>query len=282
MSAALFENRKLLIVTKHGKEAVLAPKLEKALGVRCIAASSFDTDTLGTFSGETERPGDALTVLRTKCRSGMQLEGYDLALASEGSFGAHPTIFFATADEELLMLIDTKNNLEITSRVISLETNFNATVIHNRSELEKFLELCKFPSHAVLLKKSPYDCTDMVKGIHDHSTLYEVYERLKDKEGAVYIETDMRAIHNPSRMHVIGQAADKLIEKIASCCPECACPGFGMTSATAGLPCAACGHPTKSTLYHTYCCQKCLHAEKKWYPRGIIKEEPEYCDLCNP
>ncbi|WP_159800460.1 DUF6671 family protein [Flavobacterium sp. MK4S-17] len=280
--SGLFKNRKLLIVTKHGKEAVLAPKLEKALNVKCMVASSFDTDMLGTFSGERERPGDALTVLREKCKRGMEEEGFDLALSSEGSFGSHPNIFFASADEEMLMLIDTKNNLEITTRVISLETNFNAATINNHPELVRFLELCKFPSHAVILKKSQYDYTDMVKGITDYDTLYKAYDFLKGKGGCAFIETDMRAMHNPSRMLVIGQAADKLIEKIANECPECSCPGFGMTSARPGLPCSRCGHPTKSTLYHIYCCQKCQCCENRWYPRGIIKEEPEYCDFCNP
>lgn len=36
----------------------------------------------------------------------MELTGADLALVSEGSFGAHPTAFFLPANEEWLVLLD--------------------------------------------------------------------------------------------------------------------------------------------------------------------------------
>lgn len=51
----LFENRNLLIVTKHGKEEVLKPLLEQALIVKCSISDEFDTDFFGTFSGEIAR-----------------------------------------------------------------------------------------------------------------------------------------------------------------------------------------------------------------------------------
>lgn len=44
-----FSGRRLLIVTKHQKEEVIAPLLEKALGVSCFVSKDFDTDSLGTF-----------------------------------------------------------------------------------------------------------------------------------------------------------------------------------------------------------------------------------------
>jgi len=47
----MFERRRLIIATKHQKEQVIAPLLENTLGVSCFIDESFDTDTLGTFSG---------------------------------------------------------------------------------------------------------------------------------------------------------------------------------------------------------------------------------------
>ena len=66
-----FSGRRLLIVTKHEKEAIIAPLLEEALGVTCFVTKEFDTDSLGTFSGEIARKDDALTTLRKKCWEGM-------------------------------------------------------------------------------------------------------------------------------------------------------------------------------------------------------------------
>ena len=54
----MFEGRKLLIATKHKKEIVIAPILEKELGVTCFVAPDLDTDELGTFTGEVERRDD--------------------------------------------------------------------------------------------------------------------------------------------------------------------------------------------------------------------------------
>lgn len=44
----------------HGKENVLSPILEKALGVETIVPESFNTDLYGTFSGEIPRKMDPI------------------------------------------------------------------------------------------------------------------------------------------------------------------------------------------------------------------------------
>ena len=163
-----FSGRRLLIVTKHEKEAVLAPLLEEALGVTCFVAKDFDTDSLGTFSGEIARKDDALTTLRNKCWEGMKLEGFDLAVATEGSFGNHPTVFFAPANDELIMLVDQKHNLEIVERILSMETNFDSSELHTRDELKAFLDKVQFPSHGVILKDAAENWTKIYKGITDY------------------------------------------------------------------------------------------------------------------
>lgn len=52
-----FQGRDWVIATRHGKEAVLAPILENALGLRITVPPDLDTDVLGTFSGEVPRLG---------------------------------------------------------------------------------------------------------------------------------------------------------------------------------------------------------------------------------
>lgn len=278
----MFAGRKLLIVTKHGKEQVLAPLLEQALGVKCIVADGFDTDKLGTFTGEVEREDDALMTLRRKCHEGMQAFGCDLAVASEGSFGPHPSVFFAAADDELVMLVDKHNNLEIVSRELSLETNFSSAEIHNAEQLEKFIALASFPSHAVIIRESRDSNRNIVKGITDKDQLLKLNEEYLEKYGRYTIETDMRAMFNPKRMGVIAKAAEKLVEKINSLCPQCSLPGFGVTEVRKGLPCQLCGFGTASTLSHIYTCAGCNYTEEKLYPNGVQAEDPMYCDICNP
>ncbi|MBE99675.1 DUF6671 family protein [Flavobacterium coralii] len=278
----MFSNRTLLIVTKHRKEQVLAPLFEKALGVKCIVADKYDTDALGTFSGETERKDDAYTTARKKCHEAMDLYGCDLAIASEGSFGPHPAIFMAPADDELVLFIDRKNGLEIYARELSLNTNFNASEINNREELDAFLNRVKFPSHGVIVKKEQHNTEGMVKGITSPDLLYPLFDGLLGQNGSVFLETDMRAMHNPTRMEVIATAARKLAAKISSLCPQCSTPGFDITAAEPGLPCGQCRYPTASVLRYVYSCSKCSYTKEELYPHNKKYEDPMYCDMCNP
>jgi hypothetical protein len=278
----MFKGRTLIIATKHKKEKVIAPILEKELGVKCIVLPDLDTDQLGTFTGEIERKDDPLTTARNKCQLAMESANCDLSIANEGSFGPHPHIFFIPADDEILLLVDKKNNLEISASLLSTETNFNQAEIKTEEELWTFAHEAQFPSHGLILRKAKNDFTDVVKNITSFDQLSYVFNRLISSFGKAYIETDMRAMYNPLRMKVISHATLRLIEKIKSCCPNCNMPGFGIVSAKKGLPCQWCTSPTKSILSYVYQCQRCTFSKEEKYPHGKIAEDPMYCDVCNP
>ena len=278
----MFKGRNLLIATKHEKEKVIAPILERELGVKCFLTSDLDTDELGTFTGEVERKEDAIATARKKCLMAMELANCDLAIASEGSFGSHPTIFFAHADDELLLFFDKKNDLEISARELSLETNFNGSKIKTEKELQEFADHSNFPSHGLIIRKSKEDLGDIVKGITTEEQLNQAFDALISQYGTAYVETDMRAMYNPTRMKVIEKATVKLVDKIKSLCPNCETPGFGIVDRKEGLPCEQCHFPTRSTLSYHYSCPKCNFAKEDQYPNGKKFEEPMYCDFCNP
>lgn len=278
----IFKNRNLIIATKHKKESVIAPILEDKLGVRCFVDDEFDTDAFGTFSGEIEREKDALETIRLKCLAAMDKNNCDLAVASEGSFGPHPSIYFANADDELIMLIDKKNNLEIIAREISLETNFNAKLIRNKAELLDFTTTVCFPSHALIIKNNQNDYSFIRKGIKDETLLVSYFEYCCKTFGQAYIETDMRAMFNPTRMKVIESAVNKLIQNIESTCPQCSKPGFVITDVISGLPCELCNFPTNSMLFHKLTCSTCGFQENKKFPHGKEFEDPMFCNRCNP
>lgn len=278
----LFFGRELLIATKHRKEKAIAPLLEEVLGVKSFTVEDFDTDVLGTFTGEVERKEDPLTTARNKCMLGMQLYNCDLVIASEGSFGPHPSLLFVHADDEILMLIDKKNDLEISVRELSIETNFNGREVSTTKELTEFANLAKFPSHGLIIRKAKGDFSEITKGITDWEKLENTFRQYLEKYGAVYVETDMRAMYNPTRMRVIEKATKKLIDKINSCCPECNTPGFGISIAKMGLPCLLCNFPTRSVLSYLYSCQKCAYTKEDLYPNKKTFEDPMYCDICNP
>ena len=278
----MFENRTLLIVTKHKKEEVIAPIFEKHLGVKTIVATDFDTDLLGTFTGEIERKNTPLETAKQKCLLAMQQYNCDMAIASEGSFGPHPSYYFINADDEFLFFIDTKNNLEIFDREISVNTNFNGEEIGTRKELISFAENAKFPEHALILRNAKDENTEIIKGINNMQTLLQCFDTMAEKYGKVYVETDMRAMHNPSRMKVIESLTEKLIAKINSCCSQCNARGFSVSGVSGGLPCNLCGLPTKTPKYNVYNCKKCNYSKTEIIDPNKLLEDPMFCNNCNP
>jgi hypothetical protein len=278
----IFAGRNLLIATKHKKEKVIAPVLEKELGVVCIVSENFDTDTFGTFSGEIDRKDDPLATVRNKCLQAMELVNCDLAIASEGSFGAHQTLFFVPADDELVYLVDKKNNIEVWGRELSTRTNFSGIMIESETDLMEFADMVSFPSHGLIIKKAQEDNTEIVKGICNKQELLAHFDYFITKYGKAFIETDMRAMYNPTRMNIIEKATKNLIVKLINFCPNCDTPGFSITEVKAGLPCTRCKFPTRSTLAHIYECKKCSNKNEVLYPHKKYVEEPTFCDICNP
>lgn len=277
-----FKGRRLAVVSKHRKELAISPVMDSGLGVSSFAATAFDTDLLGTFTGEVPRKDDPLTTLRRKCLAGMHLHGCDLGIASEGSFGPHPVIPFVTSDEELLILIDAKNDLQLVHRELSTDTNFSGAEVGTPEELSAFAEKALFPSHALILRDVKEGVRAIEKGIRDWDMLIRHFHSIRTAHGTVYAETDMRAMHNPTRMRVIGQAAKGLLEKLQSHCPLCDSPGFLATDRIQGLPCSLCGSPTRSVQTLVFTCGKCGHGENRPRPDGRTEEDPMYCDWCNP
>ena len=136
----MFNGRQLLIATRHGKEQVIRPILENSLSVHCIISSDIDTDLFGTFTGELPRKDSPVETLRKKCLYAMEQTGADLAVASEGSFGQHPQLYMLSANEEWMIIVDKRNQLEIIARELSAYTNFSGQYVHSREELEQFAQ----------------------------------------------------------------------------------------------------------------------------------------------
>lgn len=279
---SLFKNRDLVIAGIHGKEIVMAPLLEMELGVKCFTNKKFNTDALGTFTGDIERELSPFDTLRKKCLKAMEWAGCTLGVASEGTFGPHPQIGLIPSDTEMVILIDTVNNLEITASWISTNTNLGAIETNDFDELKKFALQSGFPSHGIILRPSEKVFVDMRKGINDWQLLLAEFLRMENKYGKVYAETDMRAMMNPTRMEVIETATAELIKRVKSVCPICAMPGFTVANSKPGLQCNSCGFPTRSALIHVYKCQSCGHIKEQLYPNQKTNEDPMYCDHCNP
>jgi len=283
---SLFAGRIAVIATMHKKEAAIAPILESELGVQCIVPNNFNTDTFGTFTRDIARPADQIATARLKAKKALEITGATIASASEGSFAPHPDLPFIASNREIVVFIDTVNQLEIVGQEISTETNFNSQSVRTIEEAELFARKIGFPSHGlvVMLDADSSDEAEIFKGINTEEKLRETVTFALNKSaiGKVHIETDMRALYNPTRMQNIAKATRNLIQKIHQICPNCACPGFDAIEQRRGLPCGLCNLPTSAIRSIVYQCQRCSFRQEKLFPHGVKVADPAQCMYCNP
>lgn len=266
----------------HKKEQVIAPIVERELGLQLIIPDQFNTDVYGTFTNEIERVGDQLQAARKKLEKAMEQTGLTIGLASEGSFGPHPTVPFLPFNRELVLFIDKEQDIEITGYIANSNTNFQHKEVSSYEEALQFATAIGFPQHGVILKAHEQACEPIIKGIQREADLKASLTQLLAHSQTVFMETDMRAMCNPTRMKNIELATLDLVTKLKALCPKCATPGFTVTEVKKGLPCEYCGFPTSLPLSHFFECQKCHYQDEKKYPNGKEYADPSRCSFCNP
>ena len=282
--AGRYENRPVAFLNQHGKEIVVGPVLAGGLGCQVERVRGFDTDQLGTFTRERPRSGTQLEAARVKAREGMRQSGLRLGLASEGSFGLDPMIGFFPWNLELLVWIDDDLELEVVGVGSSRNTNFTHLSSASWEEVTKFAEQIGFPEHHLIVRPFDEDDPRVRKGLADWDTLRTAFEsaREQSENGRVFVETDMRAHANPKRMSVIAEAAEDLVKKLRSVCPQCHLPGFARVKPVPGRRCEACGCATDAPVAWVHGCLKCPYQET--YPLEDVPKyvSPAECPNCNP
>lgn len=285
MSAAVtasYRNRMVALLTRHGKEAVIGPVLEAALGCRVQHVDGYDTDLLGTFTRDIPRAGTQIEAARRKARIGMSLSGSPLGLASEGSFGPDPFTGLFPWNLELLVFVDDLLGIEAVG-VAQGKAISSHRVAEDWAAVEAFARSVDFPSHQLVLRPEGQDDPRIRKGIADWPALETAYAWVagQSANGRVFVEVDSRAHANPTRMANIRLAAEDLSKKLLSPCPACGLPGFWVVEHVAGLPCGGCGAPTRGTRAEVHGCVKCPHRLTRERTEPAYAD-PGHCDYCNP
>lgn len=272
-----------VIATMHRKEESIAPLVEAHLGARPQIPQDFDTDRFGTFTGDIHRPDHARATARLKAAA-LDLTGETLAIASEGSFGPHPQIPFLACNRELVLLLDRRHQLEIVGEYLSTDTNYRHQTIRDLEAALAFAQAVGFPSHGLVVKPQGSGADLWVKGIVSEARLVETVTTAlrQDPQGEVWLETDMRALYNPTRMGIIAQATAQLMATLARPCPQCQYPGFALVRELPGLPCSLCGSPTLLTQTQVYQCHHCQHQHHQPRADQPGSADPAHCPYCNP
>lgn len=281
---SLYAGKSIILTTQHEKSNAIAPVFARILEATVVEYNT-DTDKLGTFSGEIERKGNALDCAKIKCELGIDATDQDYGLSSEGSFGQHPYIPFLPCNNEILYFIDRKRNFHLHLSYLSEKTNYNMQSIGSIEELQIFAKKALFPSHALIMRTDNKENKNfIVKGINRQDKLDSTFKELMNSSdnGKVWVETDMRAHMNPSRMKVIEQVAKELANRLAMLCAKCKSPGWGKMSIEKGLECSWCQRATDLMKSEIYGCIQCDHKEKMPRADKLRKANPADCSYCNP
>lgn len=275
------------LATRHGKERVIARPLRAALALELHHAAAVDTDQLGSFSGERPRPADALTTCRIKAERGMEALGLDLGIASEGAFGPHPLVPLLPVGQEWMVFVDRRNDLVISERQLSRSTNYSSCTGADPASIAPWLRQVGFPSHAVMVRPHHRDrcsSTWLAKGVHAPNELAVCIDQAAraSEHGLAWVETDMRAHCNPTRMAQIRRVAFLLARRLGSRCPSCGAPGWGLLEVLPGLPCAQCGLATELVRAELHGCGCCSHRREQPRRDRRRNADPQHCAYCNP
>lgn len=267
------------IATKHGKQRQFGPPLARLVGLEVVVAD-VDTDLLGTFGGEVPRPGSPLEVARRKAQWAIEDTGARFGMASEGSFGPHPDVPYVAIGVELAICLDGQDGLEIAERVVSTDTNFQHREVGELPLPPTFLDSTRFPSHALVVSP-PGESTPMFKGLVDRDEVDHAIACCLDRAGRALVQTDMRAHLNPTRQRALTELAEQLARRIATPCPACASPGWGIIAVETGLTCEWCARPTPLVAYDVSGCARTDCDERTRDPRVELAPAGQ-CPDCNP
>lgn len=273
-----------VLPTRHGKEAIISPLLERNLGLIVGVTHGVDTDRFGTFSGEIERNGSARDALRQKIAA-----GFDYAprarfgLASEGSFSPDRQVGVLASYEEIVMFVDRVTDLEVCGFDVGFQTNYATAFVTSPGTALRFAISAGFPQHAMMISavvdNRPRPDMQILKGLQSRTELETGVKNLLQRYGQVFVQTDMRAHLNPTRARAIARATEDLVRRLTSPCPHCATPDFSMRQSLGGRPCAICGSPTLLPGIRRYQCLKCGYYLDE---TDMCPADPVTCPSCNP
>ncbi|MCY7402549.1 MAG: hypothetical protein LH477_16630 [Nocardioides sp.] len=274
------------VATKHDKTATIARALSGPAGL-WLQTAAVDTDTLGTFTGETPRSGTPRATVIAKARWACRHSGLDLGIGSEGSFFPHPEVGLITMQIEHVALTQASTGLIVIGTAIGGAPWALNRTLTRADNLDAFSEVLASGTQRLIVRPDTRSLTDhseaITKGIATTERLRTaVNEAIRHSESdRAIVESDLRAHHCSPRRDLIQTAARDLAHRLATRCPTCNSPGFGHHESRTGAPCAWCGGPTATLLHHVYSCPTCLFSTIETLP-GTDAADPGTCPECNP
>ncbi|WP_293758071.1 DUF6671 family protein [uncultured Paraglaciecola sp.] len=267
--------QRVALITKHEKATWIAPYLAK-LGYEVFESNMFDTDTLGTFSGEVARILSPMDAALTKAKKACELTNTDWGLGSEGSFGGGPAPGMINWNDELLCLYQASTGVTIYAHAAG-PTSVQELTLNGKVPLKQKLLL--LPKQLWILRYEKGLQKYIQKGLSAEQLLNRL-EQFVSSSQKLTIEPDLRAMNCPERQQMIAKAAEDLVRRLSETCPQCQAFNFVIKEKQPGLPCTLCTLPTEQAKAWTRVCDGCGYRNDE-----VVQQkgaDPTHCQFCNP
>jgi hypothetical protein len=273
--------KRIALATKHGKLEQIAPWFESLPEYQLVLAE-MNTDVFGTFSGEIARVQSPRETAIAKAIAGAEFLGTEFGLASEGTIGPHLQMPWINSDHEMLALVSRDGELVLVETYLSTEIHAHTEAVLPGVDIDALAKKLDLPNHAAIVTGEIDGEGFVFKGITESSELASVLESVFTSSGTnIKVETDFRAMFSPSRQANISKCAERLVQRIASNCPECNQIGWGRIGFEYGVSCRECQRVVSSVPNSERLgCISCDYSESK--SLGVDFVEASRCDYCNP
>lgn len=273
-----FVNRKVALLTKHGKQDLIAPLFFSAFQSELVHTDEFDTDSLGAFDHSTQRSLSPKQAALKKAYLACELTHCEQGIGSEGSISS---IFgLGLVDEEFLAFVDVQKQIEVIARVHS---GISLGPISANSYSDLKAQLLKYDENqAWMLSMVGSDSSAEPEKWEKGMSISSLLSKFKNTELLdVYLEPDFRAMCCPARQKIITNCTEKLIEQLNSKCPKCNAIDFDTCHAkTKYLSCELCTLPTNQVQEQPKTCSKCGFEQVTDNTKTV--GSAFYCSFCNP
>lgn len=266
-------NNSVSLLTKHGKQNIIAPIFSATFNTTIVHTDKFDTDSLGSFDHKILRMLSPTECALKKAYLSCELSDCQQGLGSEGSVNSMFGI--GAVDEEFIAFVDTVNKIEV---IASAKKAIALTLIEAKNPEDLANHLSDFTSQANNKQKwLLQQGNEWIKGLSSNELLSHI------SCWPAKIEPDFRAMNCPQRQEVIALATHDLVQRLTSHCPKCEMINFVPKTKQEGagyLPCELCALPTTKSLPLTRCCDQCGFSEKNTHESLVASAF--YCSFCNP
>lgn len=305
---------KIALLTKHGKQDIIAPIMRAAFNSEIVHTQQFDTDTLGSFDHAIARTLSPAECALKKAYLACELTNCEQGIGSEGSFNS--LFGMGVIDEECLAFVDVKRNIAFVASAKEA-VRLGPIEASDIDNLQEQLNMFSSAQSGLVNNNQQKWMLKHSEGWHKGLSSTELLKTVV--EWPVYLEPDFRAMHCPARQAVIASAAHNLVIRLQALCPQCSAVNYvpkhvpkhvpkrapnhvpnhaqkhvaehakesaemhvagHRAEAFQYLPCELCGQQTtKIVPPHPYC-DSCGFAEQ--HQSEETSASAFYCHYCNP